>query len=79
MFQVDLAKDSMMSMKQSTGSGQSQMDKFVKEKEFLDWFETSAKDNLNIDEACKCLVTKILENDERMQVIKCILFAVYLY
>lgn len=29
----------------------------------LSWFETSAKDNLNIDEACRFLVTRILEND----------------
>lgn len=28
-------------------------------------FETSAKDNINIDKAAKCLVAHILENDIR--------------
>jgi len=42
-----------------------EMDKYVKENGFLNWFETSAKDNINIDKAAKCLVAHILENDIR--------------
>jgi len=40
-----------------------QMDKFCEENGFIGWFETSAKDNQNIDKAAKALVSKILEND----------------
>ncbi|XP_063928315.1 ras-related protein Rab-38 isoform X1 [Zophobas morio] len=39
------------------------MEEYCKENSFTAWFETSAKDNINIDEAAKALVTKILEND----------------
>jgi GTPase SAR1 family protein len=42
-----------------------EMDKYVKENNFLSWFETSAKDNINIDKAAKCLVAHILDNDIR--------------
>ena len=42
------------------------MEKFCQEKEFAAWFETSAKDNLNIDDACRFLVSKVLENDLAM-------------
>jgi len=42
-----------------------EMDKYVKENNFLGWFETSAKDNINIDKAAKCLVAHILEHDPR--------------
>lgn len=41
----------------------SQMDEYCRDKGFTSWFETSAKDNINIDEAAKCLVGTILEND----------------
>lgn len=40
-----------------------QMDQFCEEKGFIGWFETSAKENLNIDKACRFLVQHILEND----------------
>jgi len=37
------------------------MNKYCEEKGFAGWFETSAKDNINIDMAAKFLVGKILE------------------
>jgi len=42
-----------------------EMDKYVSENGFIKWFETSAKDNVNIDKAAKFLVQHILENDIR--------------
>ncbi|XP_002733795.1 ras-related protein Rab-32-like [Saccoglossus kowalevskii] len=44
----------------------SQMDDYCKEKGFIGWFETSAKENINIDEAARFLVTAILANDKSM-------------
>ena len=35
------------------------MDKFCEEKGFIGWYETSAKENINIDEASKFLVQKV--------------------
>lgn len=35
------------------------MDEFVKENDFIGWHETSAKDNINIDEAAKGLVGQV--------------------
>ncbi|XP_077990218.1 ras-related protein Rab-32-like isoform X2 [Glandiceps talaboti] len=43
-----------------------QMDEYCKEKGFIGWFETSAKENINIDEAARFLVTTILANDRAM-------------
>jgi Ras-related protein Rab-32 len=40
-----------------------QMEKYCEENGFVGWFETSAKDSINIDKAAKFLVNKILEND----------------
>ncbi|XP_070589779.1 ras-related protein Rab-32 [Erythrolamprus reginae] len=40
----------------------SQMNQFCKEGGFAGWFETSAKDNINIDEAARFLVENILTN-----------------
>jgi len=42
-----------------------EMDKYTNENGFIKWFETSAKDNVNIDKAAKFLVQHILENDIR--------------
>jgi len=56
----DLAKEGFV----KTGN---EMDKYVKDNGFLNWFETSAKDNINIDKAAKCLVEYILKNDNRRQ------------
>lgn len=35
------------------------MDEYCKEKGFAAWFETSAKEDINIDEAAKCLIQKV--------------------
>lgn len=43
------------------------MDEYCKEKNFSGWFETSAKDNINIEEAARFLVNKILQNDQLMK------------
>ncbi|GFW51135.1 ras-related protein Rab-32 [Trichonephila clavipes] len=40
------------------------MDEFCKEKGFSGWFLTSAKDNVNVDEASRFLVRKILESQD---------------
>ncbi|KFM81211.1 Ras-related protein Rab-32, partial [Stegodyphus mimosarum] len=40
------------------------MDEFCKERGFSGWFPTSAKDNINVDEAARFLVWKILENQD---------------
>ncbi len=36
-----------------------QMCEFCRDKGFTSWFETSAKENINIDEAARCLVAKV--------------------
>ncbi|XP_049817786.1 ras-related protein Rab-32 isoform X2 [Aethina tumida] len=41
----------------------SKMDEYCKEKGFTAWFETSAKDDININEAADALVQTILNND----------------
>ncbi|KAJ4460827.1 putative Ras-related protein Rab-32 [Paratrimastix pyriformis] len=40
-----------------------QLDRYIEENGFVGWFETSAKDNINIEEAVQFLVTKILETE----------------
>ncbi|CRL08436.1 CLUMA_CG021414, isoform A [Clunio marinus] len=40
------------------------MDDYCKQNGFAGWFETSAKDNVNIEESTKALVSKILVNDK---------------
>ena len=52
LFQCDQAKEGIV-------SNSSQMDQFCKDKGFVKWFETSAKENINIDEAAKCLVSQV--------------------
>lgn len=39
-----------------------QMDEFCKEKGFIGWYETSAKENINIDDAARFLVTKVSDH-----------------
>ncbi|XP_055329908.1 ras-related protein Rab-38-like [Paramacrobiotus metropolitanus] len=42
------------------------MDHFLRESNFSGYFETSAKENVGIDEAVRFLLTKIIENDRPM-------------
>jgi Ras-related protein Rab-32 len=43
-----------------------EMNSYCAENGFVGWFETSAKENKNIDEAARFLVEKILENHVEM-------------
>jgi Ras-related protein Rab-32 len=36
------------------------MDEYCKQNNFAGWFETSAKENTNIEEAAKALVSKVI-------------------
>uniref|UniRef100_A0A3P9AX19 Ras-related protein Rab n=1 Tax=Maylandia zebra TaxID=106582 RepID=A0A3P9AX19_9CICH len=47
-------------------SQQPQLDIFCRENGFVGWFETSAKENTNIEEAARCLVEHILRNEESL-------------
>ncbi|KAM4865593.1 ras-related protein Rab-32 [Thomomys bottae] len=50
--------------KREGGQTLPQMDQFCKDHGFSGWFETSAKDNINIDEATRFLVENILLNHQ---------------
>ncbi|XP_055320612.1 ras-related protein Rab-32 isoform X4 [Sitodiplosis mosellana] len=50
--------------KQGIVNTPAKMDEYVKEHGFAGWFETSAKENINIEEAARALVNKILLNDK---------------
>ena len=43
------------------------MNEFCKQRGFISWFPASAKDNTNVEAACKFLVNRILENDKWTQ------------
>ena len=45
-----------------------QLNEFVRANGFIGWFATSAQDNVNVDEAMKCLVARILEVGKRVKV-----------
>lgn len=45
--------------KQGMVTNPSKIDEYVKENGFAGWFETSAKDNINIEDATKALVNKV--------------------
>ncbi|XP_065086205.1 mucin-5AC isoform X1 [Ochlerotatus camptorhynchus] len=52
--------------KQGIVTTPAKLDEYVKEYGFAGWFETSAKENVNIEEAAKSLVNKILTNDKQI-------------
>ena len=52
--------------KEGIVTNQSQMEEYCRDRGFVTWYETSAKENVNIDEAARCLVTKMLENDRKL-------------
>jgi len=56
----DMAKEGLV-------NNPGQMDDYCRERGFVSWFETSAKENINVDEAAKTLVSVILERDKALQ------------
>nr|XP_010963988.1 PREDICTED: LOW QUALITY PROTEIN: ras-related protein Rab-32 [Camelus bactrianus] len=63
-FEAVLKWKSDLDSKVHHGQNPPQMDQFCKEHGFSGWFETSAKDNINIDEAARFLVENILANHQ---------------
>jgi hypothetical protein len=51
-FQCDQQKEGLV-------NNATKMDEYCKERGFTAWFETSAKENINIEDAARCLVTKV--------------------
>ena len=51
-WQCDQAKEGLV-------NNSNQMDDFCKEKGFIGWFETSAKENINIDDSARFLVQRV--------------------
>lgn len=45
--------------KEGVVNNSNQMDDFCKEKGFIGWFETSAKENINIDDSARFLVQRV--------------------
>lgn len=57
-FQCDQPKEGIV-------TNSAKMDEYCKEKEFTAWYETSAKENINIDDAARALVTKVIVHFKR--------------
>ncbi|CAF1020167.1 unnamed protein product [Didymodactylos carnosus] len=56
----DLAKEGLV-------NNTTQMDEFCREKGFCKWFETSAKENVNIEAAANYLLGEIMKHTEQIQ------------
>jgi len=56
----DMAKEGLVNNPQ-------QMDDYCRDRGFVGWYETSAKENINVDEAAKCLVNYILEKEKAIE------------
>lgn len=70
--QCDQAKEGLV-------NNASQMDEYCSDRGFLGWFETSAKEDINISEAAKYLVSKVLWTDlQHIHIINFILITNYL-
>ena len=48
-------------MKEGLVNNAQQMDEFCKEKGFAKWFETSAKENINIETSSKFLISEVMK------------------
>ncbi len=46
-------------IKEGLTNNHEQMEEFCKDKGFIGWFETSAKENINVEQAAKFLVSKV--------------------
>jgi Ras-related protein Rab-32 len=55
-FKCDLNKEGL-------ANNQTHMDEFCRDKGFIGWYETSAKENINVEQASKFLVSKIIEKE----------------
>ncbi|KAK8400545.1 hypothetical protein O3P69_003306 [Scylla paramamosain] len=51
--------------KEGVVNNPARMDDYCRERGFSGWFETSAKENINIDEASRFLVNRILNNEKQ--------------
>ncbi|CAF3810728.1 unnamed protein product [Rotaria magnacalcarata] len=56
----DLAKEGLVNNAQ-------QMDEFCRAKGFANWFETSAKENINIETSARFLISEIMKHTEQLQ------------
>ncbi|KAF9309317.1 rab32, member RAS oncoprotein [Podila horticola] len=61
---VLLANKTDLQDEASTGLDPAEMEKFCEEHGFLKWFGTSAKDNNNIEDAARFLLTEIMATEE---------------
>lgn len=59
-FKCDLVKENLSNKNE-------QLDDFCKDKGFDGWYETSAKDDINVEGAAKFLVSKILEKEKQFK------------
>lgn len=53
--------------KENLANNNQQMNEFCQDKGFIGWFETSAKDDINVEQAAKFLVSKILEKENALK------------
>jgi Ras-related protein Rab-32 len=55
-------------LKDSPGCHDKDMEAYCKEKGYIAWFETSAKDNINIDESARFLIDKVIALDSKINI-----------